>query len=183
MLVLHQLLYILFTLRGIFMHFLELTYWQDAIVLVPVFCCFCILEKIYRKYSQNWTKRSPKSLFCCHVHGVQRGDGEEPGGSHTRWWRWWPPGRATVWCGAPGCPLASPFRLYNAFDTKNLKESVSIHEKFCSATAIEDQLRGTEVSVPAPCWDGQLPSEPSPLTPSTPPPSPSMLLAPMMRRE
>jgi hypothetical protein len=26
MLVLHQLLYVLFTLRGIFMHFLELTY-------------------------------------------------------------------------------------------------------------------------------------------------------------
>jgi hypothetical protein len=180
MLVLHQLLYVLFTLRGIFMHFLELTYWQDAIVLVPVFCYFCISEKFYRKYSQNWMKRSPKSLFCCHVHGVQRGDREEPGGSHTRWWRGWPPGRATVWCGAPGCPLTSPFRLYNAFDTKNLKESVSIHEKFCSAATIEDQLWGIEVSVLAPCRDGQLPSEPSPLTP---PPSPSMLLAPMIRRE
>jgi hypothetical protein len=30
MLVLHQLLYVLFTLRGIFIHFLELTYKQDA---------------------------------------------------------------------------------------------------------------------------------------------------------
>jgi hypothetical protein len=40
MLVLHQLLYILFTLRGIFMHFLELTYEQDATVPVPVSAVF-----------------------------------------------------------------------------------------------------------------------------------------------
>jgi hypothetical protein len=42
MLVLHQLLYVLFTLHGIFMHFLELTYYQDAIVPVPVFHYFSI---------------------------------------------------------------------------------------------------------------------------------------------
>jgi hypothetical protein len=42
MLVLHQLLYVLFTLHGIFMHFLELTYQQDATVPVPVFYCFSI---------------------------------------------------------------------------------------------------------------------------------------------
>jgi hypothetical protein len=23
----------------------------------PVFCCFCVLEKLHRKYSQNWTKQ------------------------------------------------------------------------------------------------------------------------------
>jgi hypothetical protein len=42
-------------------------------------------------------------------------------------------------------------------DAKTLKELASIHEKFCSATAIKDQFRGTEVCVPAPCWDGELP--------------------------
>jgi hypothetical protein len=25
----------------------------------PVFCCFCVLEKLHRKYSQNWTKQKP----------------------------------------------------------------------------------------------------------------------------
>jgi hypothetical protein len=25
----------------------------------PVFCCFCVSEKLYRKYSQNWTKQKP----------------------------------------------------------------------------------------------------------------------------
>jgi hypothetical protein len=29
-------------------------------VLVPVFCCFCVSEKLYRKYSRNWTKQKAK---------------------------------------------------------------------------------------------------------------------------
>jgi hypothetical protein len=91
-----------------------------------------------------------------------------------------PPGRATLWCGPLVHPLTLPFRLYKASDAKTLNESASIHEKFRSAAAIEDQFRGTEVSVPAPYRDGELPPEPSPLTP---PPSPSSLLSPMMRRE
>jgi hypothetical protein len=28
-------------------------------VPVPVFCCFCVSEKLHRKYSQNWTKQKP----------------------------------------------------------------------------------------------------------------------------
>jgi hypothetical protein len=32
-------------------------------VPVPVFCCFCISEKLHRKYSRNWTKRKPNLLF------------------------------------------------------------------------------------------------------------------------
>jgi hypothetical protein len=29
----------------------------------PVFCYFCVSEKLHRKYSQNWTKQVPKLLF------------------------------------------------------------------------------------------------------------------------
>jgi hypothetical protein len=25
----------------------------------PIFCYFCVSEKLYRKYSQNWTKQNP----------------------------------------------------------------------------------------------------------------------------
>jgi hypothetical protein len=25
----------------------------------PIFCCFCVLEKLHRKYSRNWTKQKP----------------------------------------------------------------------------------------------------------------------------
>jgi hypothetical protein len=35
-------------------------------------------------------------------------------------------------------------------------------EQFRSSAAIEDKFWGTEVSVPAPCRDGEVPPEPSP---------------------
>jgi hypothetical protein len=35
-------------------------------------------------------------------------------------------------------------------------------EQFRSAAVVEDKIRGTEVSVSAPCRDGEVPSEPSP---------------------
>jgi hypothetical protein len=34
-------------------------------------------------------------------------------------------------------------------------------EQFHSAAAVEDKFWGTEVSVPAPCQDGEVPPEPS----------------------
>jgi hypothetical protein len=35
-------------------------------------------------------------------------------------------------------------------------------KQFRSSAAIEDKFRGTEVSIPAPCRDGEVPAEPSP---------------------
>jgi hypothetical protein len=32
-------------------------------VLVLVFCCFCVSEKLHRKYSRNWTKQKPNLLI------------------------------------------------------------------------------------------------------------------------
>jgi hypothetical protein len=29
----------------------------------PVFCCFCVSEKLHRKYSQNWMKQKPNLLL------------------------------------------------------------------------------------------------------------------------
>jgi hypothetical protein len=149
-------------------------------VPVPVLCYFCILEKLHRKYSWNWTKRKPKFLFTWHEDGVQRREGEQPWGSRTIGWRRPPPGRATRWGGPLVHPLTSPFRLYILSEVKTLNSSTSIHEKFHGAAAIEDQFWGTEVSILAPCRDGELPPEPSPSTPLL---SSSPLLPSMMRRE
>ena len=147
---------------------------------VPVFCCFCILEKLYRKYSRNGTKQKPKFLFFV-TKTEPEGESEK---SHEV---------ATPPLGA-GPPLAAPrhgvgpsgahrprpsaYKLPP--DAKTLEEAAAIHEKFRSSAAIEDKFRGTEVSVLAPCRDWELPPEPSPSTPS---PSSSPLLTPMMRRE
>jgi hypothetical protein len=45
------------------MHFPELTYKHDATVSVPCFLPFCVSEKLYRKYSRNWTKQKPNLLI------------------------------------------------------------------------------------------------------------------------
>jgi hypothetical protein len=113
-----------------------------------------------------------------------------PGVGHTLGRHGWPLGRATLWCGPPGRSLTLPLRLYKAFRLKSLNQSAFSQIEFCSAAAVEDQFRGTEVFVPTPYRDGEVPSEPSTPTPSPPPPSPSTslpspptLLSPMMRRE
>jgi hypothetical protein len=41
----------------------------------PVFCCFCVSEKLHRKYSRNWTKQKLKFLFFLTRDGFQSRDG------------------------------------------------------------------------------------------------------------
>jgi hypothetical protein len=55
-----------------------------------------------------------------------------------------------------------PLRLYKASGWKTLRESVIFQKEFRSSAAATDEFRGTEVSVPAPCRDGEVPPEPSP---------------------
>jgi hypothetical protein len=55
-----------------------------------------------------------------------------------------------------------PLRLYKASGRKTLKESAFFPEQFRSSAAIEEKFWGTEVSLPAPFRDGEVPLEPSP---------------------
>jgi hypothetical protein len=150
----------------------------------PVFCCFCVSEKLHSKYSRNWTKQGLKLLFFPdkgrgpkESQRGARGQARHEGARPPSWPR---PGVVRP----PGGPLTPPLRLFKASVSKTLKESVFFPEQFRSAAAIEDKFWGTEVSVPTPCRDGEVPPEPSPSpSPSTSPPSPSPLLPPMMRRE
>jgi hypothetical protein len=45
---------------------------------------------------------------------------------------------------------------------ENPKRISVFPEQFHSAAAIKDKFWGTEVSIPVPCWDGEVPPEPSP---------------------
>jgi hypothetical protein len=56
-----------------------------------------------------------------------------------------------------------PLRLYKASRQKTLRESAKFLEQFRSSAAAADEFRGTEVSVPTPCRDREVPPEPSPL--------------------
>jgi hypothetical protein len=182
MLILHQLLCVLITLRGIFMHFFGtnlLTRYHSASAS-SCFLLFLCFRKVTQEIFSELDETKPKVPIFLTRDGVQSRDGGGPGGRHTIGWRRPPHGRATRWCGPMVHPLTSPFRIYNPSDVKTLNQSASLHKKFCSAATIEDKVWGIEVSVPAPCRDGELPPEPSL---STPLPSPSSLLSPMMRRE
>jgi hypothetical protein len=65
----------------------------------PVFCCFCVLEKLHRKYSRNWTKPKPVVQI---FHGASRTPKRR-----RSWTRGWPhhqgarptrgPRRPVVW--------------------------------------------------------------------------------------
>jgi hypothetical protein len=162
MLLLHQLLYVLFTLCGIFMHFFGtnlLTRCHSASSCFLLFFYFRFLPKdIFSELDEIKAKvpifltrrRSPK--------GRRRWARRRPHHAMALAHLW--SCLAMVW--APRAPTNIAFHLYIASDAKTINQSASIHEKFCSAATIEDQFRGTEVPVLAPCRDGELPPEPSP---------------------
>jgi hypothetical protein len=56
----------------------------------------------------------------------------------------------------------TPLRLYKVSGRKTLGESSIFQKQFRSSAATTDEFRGTEVSVPAPSRDGEVPPEPSP---------------------
>jgi hypothetical protein len=55
-----------------------------------------------------------------------------------------------------------PLCLYKASGRKTLGESAIFQKEFRSSATTIDEFQGTEVSVPAPCSDGEVPPEPSP---------------------
>jgi hypothetical protein len=96
----------------------------------PVFYCFCVLEKLHRKYSRNWMKQKPKFLFFLTRDGVQSRYGGGPGGGHATPWRGPPPGHARAWCGPLIHLLTPPFRLYIPLDGKTLKARSIFHKTY-----------------------------------------------------
>jgi hypothetical protein len=141
MLVLHQFIYVLFTLRCTFIHFLALTYWQDATVLVSCFLLFCISGKLYRKYSRNSTKQKPKFIFYRNEDGVQRRFRGAPQGGHTCPLRGPGSGHAKGWSGPLGVHRPRPSTYLFTISGKTLiPEPPST--KSSVATAIADPSSG-----------------------------------------
>jgi hypothetical protein len=109
-------------------------------VSVPCFCCFCVSEKLHRKYSLNWTKQKPKFLFFPKRHGVQSRDRGVGGRTMPR--RGPPPGHAGHWCGPGGPnsdatlpPIYSPRR-------ENLRGPINFPRNILQAVAVTDARSG-----------------------------------------
>jgi hypothetical protein len=67
----------------------------------PVFYCICILEKLHRKYSRNWTKQKPNLLIFTEAsRSLKRGWRGATGWPHHR--AAWPaPGPRPLWVRPP----------------------------------------------------------------------------------
>ena len=103
-----------------------------CLVLVPCFLLFLVSEKLFWKYSRNWTARRPKSLFSPEASRSPKESPRRAPGSHTMSRRGPTPGRAWTRCGPPGRPPMLPFRLFIPFLGKTLSTRSEFHEKFRS---------------------------------------------------
>jgi hypothetical protein len=111
MLVLHHFLHVLFTLRGVFMRFLELTNWQEATVPVPMFSAIFMFQKSYiGNILRIGRNKSRNSYFARRKDEHRTGAGGGPEGTLTMGWCA-PLARAALWWGGPGPPLTPPFHL------------------------------------------------------------------------
>jgi hypothetical protein len=123
------------------------------------FCCFCVSEKLHRKYSRNWTKQKTKFLFFPKCHGVRSRDGGESGGGHATPWRG-PPQAAP---GAGVGPWSTSLRRPSAYifpSTGKPKETDQISLKHtASRRRRRREIGRVQKLFPAPCRRGESPSE------------------------
>jgi hypothetical protein len=133
----------------------------------PVFLLFCVLEKLHRKYSQNWMKQKPKFLFSLTRDGVQSRDGGGPEGGHAMPCHRPPPGCTMVWALGPPLYIALP-PIYSPRQ-ENTKGPNSFPKNILQATAIVDpRLGGSRSSSRHPAGEGNHHWRPSSL-PCLPP--------------
>jgi hypothetical protein len=125
----------------------------------PIFYCFCVLEKLHRKYSRNWTKQKPKFLFFLTRDRVQSRDGGEPWASHTMGWRGLAPGRATRWWGHLAYLLMPPFHLYILLCKKTLRPDQYSTKHTASHRRHRREIGRVQKLFLAPCRRGESPPE------------------------
>jgi hypothetical protein len=80
----------------------------------PVFCCFCVSEKLHRKYSRNWMKQKPNiQILNKASRGPKRRRSWARGWSHHQvaWPRPWPchPMVSPTWSTSDAAP--SPIKI------------------------------------------------------------------------
>jgi hypothetical protein len=125
----------------------------------PVFCCFCVLEKLHRKYSRNWIKQKLKFLFFPTRDRVQSRDGGWPEGGHAMPWCGPPPGHARLWGGPLVHPLKLPFRLYILLDEKTLRPKLFSRKHTASRRNCRHEIGRVQKLFPAPYRRGESPPE------------------------
>jgi hypothetical protein len=128
----------------------------------PVFCCFCVLEKLHRNYSQNWMKQKPNLLFFQTRDEVRRWERGGPGAGQTLGRHDQALARATRGWGRLVHLLMLPFCLYIPLDGKNLKGPINFPRNLLQATAVIDvRSSGSRSSSQHPAKEGNHRRRPS----------------------
>jgi hypothetical protein len=124
----------------------------------PIFCCFCVSEKLHWKYSQNWTKQKPMFLFFSKRDGVQRWDGGEPGGGHATPWHGPPLGHTRGRCG-PLVHNLTPPSAYIFPSTGKPEHPDQFSSKHTASHRRRREIGRVQKLFSAPCRRGESPLE------------------------
>ena len=119
---------VLYMFWCVFISFLELTYWQDAEVPVPVFCCFWFQKSYTGNILGNGRDKNQKSYICRGNTENRSGDETEQQGDHTTPRRGLALARAWGRWGHPGHRLTPPLRLFNPRHGYTLSTRAQFHE-------------------------------------------------------
>jgi hypothetical protein len=149
-----------------------------------VFCCFCVSEKLHRKYSQNWMKQVQKLLFFPdegrrpnESRRGARGWPHHRGAQPSPWPR--PPMVRPPWSTSDDAP--SPIR---SLPTESPKNNRRFSQNSSAALPPSKTNFGGQKSLfRHPAGTRKCPQSHLHRSPSPSPPSPSTLLSPMMRRD
>ena len=127
---------------------------------VPVFYCFWFQKGCSGNILGIGRNQRQTSYFSRKAPEHRRRVGGEPGAHQRGGPRGPHPGRAPLWGGHPVDPPAPPLRLYKPFRPKNARPIDETPERLQGRRRHrETPIRGTEVSVPAPCRDGEVSPE------------------------
>jgi hypothetical protein len=128
-------------------------------VPVPVFCYFCVSEKLHRKYSRNWTKQKPNVQILNKASRTpKRRRSRARGQPHHRAAR--PaPAPCPLWVRPPWStsdaapsPIKTP-RWEKPKYPINFPEHIAIHRRR------RPEIGRVQKLFPAPCRRGELPPE------------------------
>jgi hypothetical protein len=123
----------------------------------PIFCCFCVSEKLHRKYSQNWKKPKPVVQI---FHGASR----TPKRRRSRT-RGWPHHRAARPRAGPR-PLVvwAPWSTFDAASsptknplTEKPKDPITFPEHIAIRRRRRPEIGRVQKLFPAPCRRGESP--------------------------
>jgi hypothetical protein len=131
----------------------------------PIFCCFCVSEKLHMKYSRNWMKQKAKFLFFSDmIHSPKqrrRGARGQPHHAMARATPW--PRQAMVWAPGPPPDIALP-PIYSP-RRENPKGPNSFPENILqAATVIDARSGGSRSSSRHPSREGNHHRRPSSLS-------------------